>query len=72
MNPAYVAAAERLVERILALIPTRPEILTLDSPWGLFKVPGFECSDLDPSLAQAGWALAEAKIRHRAQTGGGT
>lgn len=70
MNPAYASTAERLVERILALIPERPEILTLTSPWGLFKVPGFDCSDLDPSLAQAGYALAEAKIRYRAPLGG--
>lgn len=57
----YEGTAQKLVERIVALIPTHPEILEMRSPWDLFHVPEFECSDLAPSLAQAQWALARAK-----------
>ena len=61
---AYINTADKLKERILALIPSRPEILTLDGPWGLFQVEGFDCGDLNPSLAQAGWALNAARHEH--------
>jgi hypothetical protein len=57
----YEKTAETLVDRIVALIPEHPEILDLDSPWGLFKVPGFACEDLGPSMAQASFALGKAK-----------
>ncbi len=66
MHPGYTGAAEELAQRIHALIPTHPEILTMDSPWGLFKVEGFKCDDLGPSAFQAGWALHEAQRRHNA------
>ena len=62
---AYEATANALVERIAALIPEHPEILALEDPWGLFKVPGFRCDDLQPTLAQAAAALAVAKTRVR-------
>ena len=65
MNPAYSGIVEKLTERILKLIPSHPEILTLRSAWGLFEVPGFDCKDLDPSMAQAEFALTEAKRRRR-------
>ena len=41
MSEAYAATANELVQRILDLIPKRPEILELEDPWGLFKVDGF-------------------------------
>ncbi len=62
---AYSAAAETLVGRILALVPKNPQIMAFESVWDLFKVPGFKCDDIGPSLAQASWALAEAKRRYR-------
>lgn len=65
MNAEYVSTAEKLVERITALVPQHPEILSMESCWDLFKVPGFKCDDLGPSMAQAGWALAKAKRRMR-------
>lgn len=65
MNDEYTSIADKLVERILTLIPEHPEILGLDSAWDLFNVPGFTCSDLGPTLAQAGWALAEAQRRYK-------
>jgi hypothetical protein len=59
--------ARILKDRILALIPAHPEILTIDEPWGLFQIPGFDCRDLQPSCAQAGWAFGRAKAEYRAR-----
>jgi hypothetical protein len=59
----YVSTADELVRRIEALIPEHPEILTFDSAWSLFDVPGFKCNDIGPSAAQAMWALATAQRR---------
>ena len=61
----YSNTADELVRRIEALIPKHPEILSMTSAWGLFKVPGFDCSDLGPSLFQASWALAQAQKRSK-------
>lgn len=61
----YTSIADVLVERISALIPDHPEILTLEDAWGLFKVPGFKCDDLAPSLFQATRALSKAKAEHK-------
>ncbi len=57
----YASTAEKLKDRILALIPDHPEILELEDAWGLFKVEGFKSDDLEPSLFQAQWALSAAK-----------
>ena len=65
----YYRVLDELIERIEALVPEHPEILDLSDPFELFKVPGFACGDLDPSLAQASAALAEAKERHRLRGG---
>lgn len=59
----YESTADELVRRIAALIPTHPEILQFDSPWPLFKVPGFKCDDIGPSLAQVSWALRKAQMQ---------
>lgn len=66
MNP-YESTANELTNRILALIPTQPQILDLTSAWDLFKVPGFKCDDIGPSLAQASWALSSAQQAYRAR-----
>lgn len=60
-NAAYASVADQLVERIKALIPDHPEIMDMTSPWDLFKVDGFDCNDLSPSMFQAGWALNKAQ-----------
>ena len=57
LSAGYEAAGNELRDRILALIPTHPEILEMDDCFKLFKVDGFKCDDLQPSLAQAGWAM---------------
>lgn len=57
----YEATANELVNRILALIPDHPEILGMEEPWGLHKIKGFQCDDLQPTLYQASWALVRAK-----------
>ena len=57
----YESTANILVERIKALIPNHPEILEMDSAWDLFKISEFQCGDLEPTMAQAQWALAKAK-----------
>ena len=61
VNGGYEDRAQELKRRILALIPNHPEILEIDSAWGLFKVDGFKCDDLEPSYAQAMFALAMAQ-----------
>jgi hypothetical protein len=58
---SYEATARELERRILALIPDHPEILDMINVWDLFKVPGFKCDDLGPSLTQATAALASVK-----------
>lgn len=63
--PGYEAAANELRERIERLIPDHPEILEMESPWDLFKVPDFKCDDLDPSMAQAQWAFGRAKMNYQ-------
>lgn len=65
----YAETATALEQRIEALVPNHPEILTFENPWPLFKVPGFDCSDLAPSLAQAWHALAAVQRRHLHQEG---
>ena len=57
----YADTADKLTDVILGLIPTNPSILEMGSPWDLFKIEGFRCEDIQPSLFQAGWALANAK-----------
>ncbi len=61
----YESTAHQLRDRIIALIPSRPEILELNDTWGLFKVDGFNCDDLGPSFAQAMWALSAAKHEYQ-------
>jgi len=53
----YAATADELTRRIVAL---GPKVLTITNPWELFKA-GLKCDDIGPSLAQASWALAQAK-----------
>ncbi len=65
---SYEDVADEIVRRILALIPTHPEILDMQDVWKLFKVDGFKCDDLQPSMYQAMWALSRAK--QIASTGG--
>lgn len=65
--PGYVEGAEQAVERIMALIPSNPRILTMENPWELFTIDAFKVSDLGLSAAQAGWALKEAKVRYDRQ-----
>jgi hypothetical protein len=66
-NPgtAHARVSAALRDRIDALIPAHPEILTMQSPWDLFAVDGFRCDDLDPTWSQARAALDAAKTRHR-------
>jgi hypothetical protein len=56
-----VTQADRLVQRIRALLPTHPELATMTSAWDLFKVPGLETADLELSLAEAETALRKAQ-----------
>lgn len=64
---AYEATADALVKRILSTFEQHPEAANLTSAWDLFKVPGFDCSDIGPSAAQAGWAFGRAKALWKAQ-----
>lgn len=62
MHPGYANTGNALRDRIFALIPAHPEIMTCDGPFAIFKIaPEFKCDDLQPSLAQAQWALASAR-----------
>jgi len=63
----YMTATDELTNRILKLIPDHPEIMALESPFDLFKVAGFDCKDLDPSLMQASFALSNARALYKQQ-----
>lgn len=67
-SAVYTDTANELGRRILALIPSHPEILTLDSPFGLFKIDDFKCDDLQPSLFQASFALNWARRQFTEQS----
>ena len=67
LSEAYEATGNALRDRILALIPGHPEILEMDDCFKLFKVEGFKCDDLQPSMAQAGWAIRAAQRMYREQ-----
>lgn len=54
----YDATAKELVKRIKSC---GREILKIENAWDLFKLPGFECEDIAPSLHQAMWALRKAQ-----------
>jgi hypothetical protein len=61
---SYESTANELSNRIYELIPANPEILSMASAFDLFKVPGFNCDDLQPSMGQASWALDDARRRY--------
>lgn len=61
---SYEECGQELARRIEAIIPKNQSILQMESPWGLFKVPGFKSDDLQPTLAMASVALAIAKRRY--------
>ena len=69
MLQEYYDTANELQDRIEKLIPTHPEILDMEDPWGLFDVDGFECEDLQPSLMQASFALSKAKQTYAKKEG---
>ena len=58
----YIVTADELTGRILKLIPDHKEILEMAEAFDLFKIKEFDCSDLQPSLAQAQWSLTKAKL----------
>jgi hypothetical protein len=62
---SYEKTADALVDRIIAL---GPQVLAVTDAWALFKIKGFTCEDLQPSLAQADWALMKAKQKLAAGT----
>lgn len=66
MLPQYTACADELTKRIAALIPTHPEILTMESPWDLMKISEFKYNDLQPTFFQAAFALKKAVQGHQA------
>lgn len=55
----YQTNADELVQRILSLPHDKVE--ACNDAWGLLKIEGFKCDDLQPSLFQASWALNKAK-----------
>ena len=64
----YRGTIATLTQRIMDLVPSHPEILHLSSAWGLFRIPGFQCDDLAPSLAQAAAALTSAQQQFKLKT----
>ena len=63
MSVNYFISGDILVERILKAIPEHPEILTLDSPFGLYKIPNLKMDDLELTLGTASAALGIARKR---------
>ena len=64
MHPGYIRTAHAMADRIMELIPSHPEILSMNDVFELLKLKDFHCDDINPSLAQAAWALSEAKARY--------
>ena len=60
----YVATFDRLAAYISSFVLEYPEILTMDEPGELFKIKDFDCSDINPSLAQAQIALRTVQKEH--------
>lgn len=56
----HADTCDELCRRIVDLAKEKPEVITIDSPWDLFRL-GLKCDDLNPSLAQASGALAKAQ-----------
>ncbi len=57
---------EELTARLLALIPSYPDILLMSND-SLHTIPGFRFADLHPSRAQVATALAQAQQTYRQQ-----
>lgn len=53
-----------VTRRILKLMPDNPQILQFQTAWDLLDVPGFDISDLQPSLAQTTKALVDAQRQY--------
>ena len=64
---AYQRVGLELAERIFDLIPTHPEILTMEDAWPLLRISEFKYADLQPSAFQATWALGKARQLWQAQ-----
>ncbi len=60
----YLSVQDQLVNRIIKLIPSHPEILVMKEYQDLFDIEEFNCSDLAPKLTDVQWALSKAKILH--------
>lgn len=71
MSPQYASICDELASRITNLGKSNPEIkqkiLAMDDAWDLFRIPGFHCGDLGPSMAQAYGALRAAQTTLTAQ-----
>lgn len=63
----YQSTADELANRIYDLIPQNPQILDMEDVWDLFKIPGFKCKDLQPSMAQAMFALNKATRMYKGE-----
>ena len=71
MSPPYASLCNELASRIASLGKSNPEIkqkiLAMDDAWDLFRIPGFQCGDLGPSMAQAYGALRAAQATLKTQ-----
>jgi hypothetical protein len=56
----HAGIIEELACRIVKLIPDHPEILLTHNPFDLQEIDGFECNDLQLSLAEARAAIRRA------------
>lgn len=54
---------QTIIDRILALIPTNPQILEMDTPFELCNIPEFKISDLQPAYHHVATALKEAQAQ---------
>ena len=57
MSPEYEAAGQEIKRRILALIPSHPELLDLKSARDLGNIPDLKLDDIKPSYAMLQAAL---------------
>jgi len=62
----YTQTTDELYRRIKKLAEEKPEVLELESAWGLHAA-GLKSDDLQPSLAQASYALAKVQSEMKAK-----
>lgn len=68
-EPAGESKVSALASRVLSLIPENPEILSLENPHRVVLTPGYDDSDLRPTIDEVNQAVREARRIYRERKG---